>query len=100
VVATVQTLPSDLVAFAQPRRSNLRVETSVAMGPCGITGWASEAATGANRPDVGREDCAAVAATVFFDDYIFGSDRIGCCGWHERLVAVMSVVEHGSVDSA
>jgi hypothetical protein len=39
--------------------------------------WAREAAAGASiSPDVGREDReAAAAATAFFDDDIFGSDR-------------------------
>jgi hypothetical protein len=73
------------------------------VGPRGITNRASEAPAGAKRPDVGREDReAAAAATAFFNDNIFGV-RIG---WEldvadgTRDLAVMLVVERGSVDGA
>ena len=92
---------TQLSAFAQPQRSTLRAERSVAVGLEDITSLVSEPAAGVNRQDVGREDReAAAAATAFFDDRHL---RIG----HESDVAdgmrdlvVVLVVERGSVDAA
>lgn len=114
-LATVRTLPADAaVGLLSLERSTLRGTLGGAGGGAALRALASDAAVGANRPEVGMEgrgtagtggvpaaEAAAAAASAralaFFDDGVFGRGVV----FAESVVGALAVViVRGSVDGA
>ena len=114
-LATVRTLPADAaVGLLSLERSTLRGTLGGAGGGAALRALASDAAVGANRPDVGMEGrgtagtggvpaaaaaaaAASARALAFFDDGVFGRGVV----FAEDVVGALAVViVRGSVDGA
>ena len=112
-LATVRTLPADAaVGLLSLERSTLRGTLGGAGGGAALRALASDAAVGANRPEVGMEGrgtagtggvpaaeaaAASARALAFFDDGVFGRGVV----FAESVVGALAVViVRGSVDGA
>ena len=105
-VAAKRILPAEAaVGLLSRDRSTLRGTLGGGGGGAALRALASDAAVGANKPDVGSEDRAPAAAAAFLTDGVFGrklgvfgrgvvvADVVGALG-------VAAVVVRGNVDGA
>jgi hypothetical protein len=108
-LAAARALPADAaVGLLSRERSTLRGTLGGGGGGAALRALASEAAVGANRPDVGRggreaetDDTpgAAAVAAAFFNDGVFGREP-GVADGVGSLAALLVAVERGRVDGA
>jgi hypothetical protein len=107
-LAATRTLPADAaVGLLSRERSTLRGTFCGGGGGAALRALASEAAVGANRPDVGREgreaatdDAPPATAAPFFNDGVFGREPGVADGVRDLAALLWAAVERGSVDGA